>query len=328
MNNQIRFIRLVKQHIPSIIKLLTERQEYESRVFKHDDFDNHRIELVEKLETQFEKHELIGVGAFINDILIGYIFGEITNNSNQQKKIHVSYEGMAVKQNHSIEIVRQLYCKVATYWIENDCFEHSVIVPLGNKQYYEAFQHLSFAIEQVYAVLSVKEYEPLICDTSISVRGANHGDKETLKGMSHIILKTQNGSPTFANVSDELVTRITRGYESLVDGDDIILIACIEEHAVGFHVYEVVKSSLMYPNYSLCLDVAATCPNHMNQGIGKKLMNEGVVFASKRGFKFIQTDWKVTNLSASNYWPKCGFIPLAYRLSRKIDNDYFEYSFD
>ena len=57
-------------------------------------------------------------------------------------------------------------------------------------------------------------------------------------------------------------------------------------------------------------------------------MNEGVVFASKRGFKFIQTDWKVTNLSASNYWPKCGFIPLAYRLSRKIDNDYFEYSFD
>lgn len=54
-------------------------------------------------------------------------------------------------------------------------------------------------------------------------------------------------------------------------------------------------------------------------------MNAGVRYAVDAKKKYIVTDWKATNLSASQFWPKYGFTAVAYELVRKIDSDYVEY---
>ena len=33
------------------------------------------------------------------------------------------------------------------------------------------------------------------------------------------------------------------------------------------------------------------------------------------------TDWRITNLASSTFWPKCGFKPVAYRMVRYINSN-------
>lgn len=109
------------------------------------------------LEALFLNKEIIGVGAFINHELMGYLYGEV-NQAPHKKSIVVSYEGVALKTGYLFELLRSLYAHAAKLWVSQDIFEHIVLVPLANTHYYRAFQHLGFAIEQVYAVLDVEKH--------------------------------------------------------------------------------------------------------------------------------------------------------------------------
>jgi ribosomal protein S18 acetylase RimI-like enzyme len=60
----------------------------------------------------------------------------------------------------------------------------------------------------------------------------------------------------------------------------------------------------------------------MGSGVGKKLMNEGCRVIKEKGYGSITTDWRITNLASSTFWPKCGFKPVAYRMIRFIDTNY------
>jgi len=42
----------------------------------------------------------------------------------------------------------------------------------------------------------------------------------------------------------------------------------------------------------------------------------------EKGYGNITTDWRITNLASSTFWPKCGFKPVAYRMVRFIDSNY------
>jgi ribosomal protein S18 acetylase RimI-like enzyme len=328
MNVKIRYDKIKINHISSIIELLLERQENEKRSFNFLEVENHVDNLHLKLQELFKNHRVSGVVAFYNNSLVGYLFGEIISDDFNKKSISVSYEGVAIKKEYSYELLKQLYTEAAKLWVEIGCFVHSIYVPLGDKSYLEAFQHLSFAIEQVHAVLIVDEYENFACDYTIGVRRANHDDRQSIKSMSNIILKTHNDSPTFSKIDPGLVSRIKQGYESLVDGSDIINLAFHESKIVGFHVYEILQPSLMKPSRSLLLEVSATHPDYKRLGIGKRLMNEGVKLSKEMKYQYILVDWKVSNLSASSFWEKCGFAPIVYRLTRKIDNDYYLHQFD
>lgn len=84
----------------------------------------------------------------------------------------------------------------------------------------------------------------------------------------------------------------------------------------------------MTPDDVIVLDVAGTVYSQMGSGIGKKLMNEGCRIMKERGYGNIKTDWRITNLASSLFWPKCGFKPVAYRMARYIDKDYAWANFD
>lgn len=78
----------------------------------------------------------------------------------------------------------------------------------------------------------------------------------------------------------------------------------------------------MSPDDVIELCVAGTYSFHMGSGIGKKLMNEGYRIFREKGYSYIITDWRMTNLASSTFWPKCGFKPIAYRMVRHIDRNY------
>ncbi len=69
-----------------------------------------------------------------------------------------------------------------------------------------------------------------------------------------------------------------------------------------------------------CIDLsfAATVPDARGTGVMTALTNHALRWAAAAGYSAISTDWRVTNLLSSRFWPSRGFRPVFLRLARSI----------
>lgn len=322
--NKFDFRIITINDIPVMTDLLINRQNLESKVFPFLKNSCLNVKYItDTLEQLFVNSKVIGIGAFANNELVGYIMGEIKIDNRRGRYAWVPYEGMAIRTDQSSELIRYLYAKVSVLWLEQGCFSHYTLIPLGNQIYCDAFQQLSFSIEQVHGVMNMEEYKPFENVADLDIRLANKMDSEIMSKMSSIISTYQNLAPAFIPVLPEVVASINEGFKRSVEEDDvIILIAEKDMKELGFQEYEIISPDLMTPDDGIELCTAGTYYSHMGSGIGKKLMNEGCRIMKEKGYGSISIDWRITNLSSSTFWPKCGFKPITYRMVRFIDSNY------
>jgi hypothetical protein len=322
--NNYEFRSITINDIPGMADLQIARQNLESRVFPFLKNSCLNVKYIrDRLGELFDESKVIGIGAFVKDELAGYIMGDIRINNRIGRAAWVPYEGIAIREDQSSELIRYLYAKVSVLWLEQGCFSHYTLVPIANTVYYEAFLKLSFAIEQVHAVMNIEEYKPFKNVADVDIRLANKMDSEVLGKMSSIISTFQNSPPVFIPALPEVLANIKRAFKGLVEEVDVIvLIAEKDKKELGFQEYEMIAPSLMAPDDGIELCTAGTYYSQMGSGIGKKLMNEGCRVIKEKGYGSITTDWRITNLASSTFWPKCGFKPVAYRMVRFIDTNY------
>lgn len=317
------FRAITVDDIPAIASLLIDRQNTEIRVYpslKNICLNTRYI--TDTIVELFHNSKVIGMGAFSHEELVGYIIGEIEIDTMRGRHVWVPYEGLAIRADQSPELIRYLYAKVAILWLQQGCFSHYALVPLGNQVYLDALMRLSFSIQQVHSIMGMTDYVPFENVSDCHVRLASINDREAMGRMSTIIFSHQNSSPVFEPALPERIAAIKEGYKGTVeDSDSTVLIATKDMKEVGFQIYETITSDLMTPDNGIELSVAGTYPLQMGNGIGKKLMNEGYRMMKEKGYSSIITDWRITNLASSTFWPKCGFKPLAYRMVRYIDKD-------
>jgi ribosomal protein S18 acetylase RimI-like enzyme len=66
------------------------------------------------------------------------------------------------------------------------------------------------------------------------------------------------------------------------------------------------------------LAFAVTAPESRGSGTGIELTSAAFAWARERGYEVMVTDWRVTNLLASRFWPARGFRTSFLRLYRSI----------
>ncbi|HWI53857.1 MAG TPA: hypothetical protein VNT01_17095, partial [Symbiobacteriaceae bacterium] len=64
---------------------------------------------------------------------------------------------------------------------------------------------------------------------------------------------------------------------------------------------------------------AATRPDLRGRGIMQAMTRGALDHAYGAGYTHMITDWRSTNLLSSRAWPRLGFRPTHYRLTRRID---------
>ncbi|KGR76167.1 GNAT family N-acetyltransferase [Ureibacillus sinduriensis] len=311
------------EDIPAMADLLVHRQTIEGEVFPFLNNSCLHLEYItELLGKLFVNKKVIGMGAFINNELVGYIIGEIKIDSIRGRHVWVPYEGIAIRMDQSSELIRNLYAEVSVAWLEQGCFMHYAIIPLGSEVYFDATQRLSFSIQQVHAVMNIQDYKPFENVSDAQIRVANELDGELMGKMSDIIQAYQNAAPTFEPALPEVVLKINEAYKTLVaEANGTCLIAMKDEKEIGFQEYCPIPADLMTPDNGVELGIAGTYSSEMGRGVGKKLMNEGCRMMKEKGYSSMVTDWRITNMASSAFWPKCGFTPLAYRMVRHINSD-------
>jgi GNAT superfamily N-acetyltransferase len=253
------------------------------------------------------------VGAFAEG---GYVLGWSRPDSAWGPNIWVEAAGHAAEEP---ELVRDLYEFAASRWVEQGLKAHYVLVPATDEGLVNAWFRLSFGAQHAQGVLEIPDvaWPP-------GVREAEERDVDAMVELAPYLNRHQRLAPVFSPASswtDEDVRADILG--DLAKDEVGNLVAELDGRVVGNFV--VCPIELSNEHVALArlpgaafLGFAITHPAARGSGAGVALTDACFAWARKRGYRTMLTDWRVTNLLSSRFWPRRGFLPSFLRLHRLI----------
>jgi ribosomal protein S18 acetylase RimI-like enzyme len=277
------------------------------------------------LEAAWERPRASGMAALENGRLIGYLFGDVLVDDLMGRTAWVRLAGHALAPGVPADLYRDLYAAAAPFWLAYGSFAHYALMPAHDRASLEAFFALSFGQQQVYGLCALADVGRATPDggRDLEIRRAIPGDREALADLSATTAGYQMGSPVWAPSPPGYLTELRAGYAELVDDEAIVVwLALREGRVLGFQGYfpaQAADDDMFTPSDSIELKIAGTRTEERGRGIGRALTRHGFAHARAQGYAYCVTDWRVTNLLSSRFWPRQGFRPVVYRLARRID---------
>lgn len=245
----------------------------------------------------------------------GFLIGVPREDPVWGPNVWVEAAGHAVEE---AETARDLYAFAATRWVEESRVRHYAVVPASDGALVDAWFRLSFGQQHAVAVREV----PTEAAFPDGVREATDRDVRALVEFAPVLADYQALSPVFGpghrGSDEEMRAKIE---EDLASDDAAILVAEENGRIVAcFYVIVLTTqhAALARPERSGFIAWAAIAPAARGTGLGGALTEASFAWARSRGYESMVTDWRVTNLLASRFWPRRGFRPTFLRLYRSI----------
>jgi ribosomal protein S18 acetylase RimI-like enzyme len=270
-----------------------------------------------EVEAAWRKDGAAGAIAFRDGEAVGYLVGAPADDEVWGANEWVEIAGHAVEE---AEVVRDLYAAVAARWLDEGRRRHYALVPASDAELLDAWFRLSFGQQQAHAIRELTA-EPW----PAGVRKAETRDLDALVELAPLLNDVQLRAPVFSERRLEWdFDELRREFESDLANDEIgTLVAELDGRTVGLFQVAPLELSSMHvglgrPERSCYLSFAVTLPEVRGSGAGVALTNASRAWGHEAGYESMVTDWRVTNLLASRFWPKRGFRPTFVRLHRSV----------
>ena len=258
-----------------------------------------------------------GAVALRGDRVVGFLLGTRRDDEIWGPNVWVEFAGHAVEE---AEDLRDLYAAAAARWLDEGRPRHYAQVPATDAALIDAWSRLSFGQQHAAGIREVPDV-----GWPDGVRRAEPRDVDALVALTPLLGDHQAASPVFARgfpaddpdeLRAELLADLVRDeIGELVFERDGIIVGAFESAPVEKSSVHV---GLARPTGAALLGWAATLPEARGSGAGRALTDGTFAWARERGHETIVTDWRVTNLQASRFWPRRGFRPTFLRLYRAI----------
>ena len=249
--------------------------------------------------------------------MVGYMLGIAKDESRWGPNVWVDPAGHAVEE---AEDVRDLYAAAAARWFDEGRTRHYVVAPAFDDGLLDAWHRLSFGQQHAMGIRDIPEVK-----WPPGVRLAEERDVDDLVELSPLLVEHQARSPVFGiGIPRESPEEIRADiFEDLPKPEIGDLVAERDGRIVGaFQLVPVelssMHSSLARPQGAVLLNWAATRPDVRGAGVGVALTAGAFAWARELGYETMVTDWRMTNLLASRFWPRRGFRTTFLRLYRSI----------
>lgn len=272
----------------------------------------------EEIEALLALDGASGAVALRDGQVVGYLLGVRKSDEIWGANVWVELAGHAVREP---EDLRDLYAAAAKGWVDDDERpRHYVLAPAADRELVEAWSRVGFGQQHAYGIQSVPEGS-----WPDGVRYATEADVDALLDLDPLLSDHQAQSPVFARgfakaSHEELRAEI---FEDLAKEEVGDIVVERDGRIVGaFQIVPVelssVHTSLARPPGAALLGWAATRPDVRGSGAGLALTEAAFAWAHERGHETMVTDWRVTNLLSSRFWPARGFRTTFPRLYRHI----------
>ena len=257
-----------------------------------------------------------GVVGARDERIVGYLVGIRRPDGTWGPNVWVEPAGHAVEE---AEDARDLYAAAAARWVEAGRTRHYVVAPASDPALLDAWSRLSFGQQQALGIREVPD-----AAMPEGVRPATESDIEALVELGPILPDHQGLSPVFSSGPRETEEELRQEVlEDLANPEIGTLVAEADGHIVGGFVLAPTSLSSMHVSVArvegaVLLAWATTRPDVRGSGTGLALTEGSFAWARERGYQTMVTDWRVTNLLSSRFWPRRGFRETFLRLYRSI----------
>ena len=249
--------------------------------------------------------------------VVGFLLGVRRSDKTWGANVWVETAAHAVE---AAEDLRDLYGAAATRWVEEGRDRHCSLVPAGDHALLGAWWRLSFGQQHAHGIRELPHV-----DWPRGVRRAEESDLDALVELAPLLQDHQRLAPVFGGeIPQETEEEMRAGLlEDLANEELGDLVAEQDGRLVGaFQIVPAERSSvhagLARPEGAALLSWAGTRPDVRGSGAGLALTDAAFAWARERGYETMVTDWRVTNLLSSRFWPARGFRESFLRLYRRI----------
>jgi ribosomal protein S18 acetylase RimI-like enzyme len=274
-----------------------------------------------ELERAWRVEGASGSAALREGRLVGYLVGIPLDPEVWGPNVWVEAAGHAVE---APEDARDLYAAAAARWVDEERTRHYVLLPASEVELVDAWFRLGFGQQQAHGIQEVPPRVQVRVPEGFEIRAPREEDVDALVPLDLALPAHQISSPVFSARPLPSETEIREEWAKTLAGTD-------EEVLVGFRngspvalwglaAAEVSRHfhGLTLPERACYLAFAATLPESRGSGIGVALTDASFAWAAEAGYRSMVTDWRVTNLLASRFWPRRGFRTFLLRLHRSI----------
>jgi predicted N-acetyltransferase YhbS len=315
----LRVIPFSDEHLDAAGELLAARQRRHRQAEpllprRYEDPAEARAEV----EALWRADDTPGAVATRNGRVVAYLIGMRKRDDLWGANVWVEPAGHAAED---AEDLRDVYASAATRWVETGRSGHYVVAPATDAELVDAWFRLGFGQQHALGVRELPD------DASFApgTREAEPDDLDDLIRLDPLIAEHQALSPVFAARRPEEDVDALR--DELLDDLKAPTVGCLVAEQDGrivgsFCVYPVEVSSIhagvARPDAVSFLGWAATAREVRGSGAGLALTHASFAWARGQGYEVMVTDWRVTNLLSSRFWPRRGFRPTFLRLYRSI----------
>jgi GNAT superfamily N-acetyltransferase len=304
---------------PKIVPFRDEHVEGAARLLAERHARHREVEPLLPAEVEFraelekERDELDGVVALERDEVVGYLVGK---RREDQVGPHVwSYiAGHAVREP---ELTRDLYAAVAGTWVDAGLTRHFVYVPFV-PELVDPWFRLSFGGSAALAAQETSPRPPV--DAGVTVRESTREDVRAAAELDRLMGESMLPAPSFSyNEPDEKAALVAEWADTWDQPETFRHFVAQRDGKILGHILLYRRpTDLRVPPDSIDLAQASTLPDERGTGVGVALTHHVLTWAHEHGYPTMITDWRMTNLLASRFWPKRGFRPTFLRVYRSI----------
>jgi len=215
------------------------------------------------------------------------------------------------------EAMRDLYAVAAERWVEQGHTMHAAFVPSHDAELVDAWFRLQFGASSCLALRETGPEEPF--DAGVEIREGDENDFNEAARLELEMGAAMQPSPSFSNLPLQTQEEVAAEWHEEGLGDTYKLFVAEREGRIVGHILLYRRPpDLRVPEGSIDLAQASTEPEARGTGVGRALTAHVVRWAHEHGIQVMTTDWRMTNLWASRFWPKRGFRPAFLRVYRSI----------
>jgi GNAT superfamily N-acetyltransferase len=270
-----------------------------------------------------------GYAAFRNGQMLAYMIGGFEDQP-WARSGYVYLPGYALAGSESVAILQDLYALLGEDWVRRGIFSHNLYISAADIDVIQGLFEIGFGQERVDALLDLRTLEIPSLDEpeGIIIRRARKGDEEYLGSVAYAMINALTSAPYWLPVFPESNISWKERWGARADNEQWMVWMALEKaKAVGTVAFllehpvpleQDAEIQMLASARTVHLGTAATRPEMRGRGIANILTWRGLEQARGMGFDGCLVNWIGPNLLASRYWPRFGFQPAAYRLSKQI----------
>ena len=308
----LRFEAFTNAHLDDAANLLGERhrRHLESGALLAEEPDL-RTELEQALAADGASGSVLAE----DDALRGYVVAAPQQFTNTGLTwMLAGFAGFALEGDP--EGIRDLYAHAATRWVEEGHTRHGLYVPATETEQIDAWFRLCFGASGVTAA---RETGLDSFESPVRVRDGTPEDLEDAARLDRAMTDSMQPAPSFSGLEADSQEFAVEEWRDTWDDEQFKhFIAELDGRSVGHLLLWTGRTGLRIPDGSIDLAAASTEPEARGAGVGRALTAHALTWAKEHGHPAMTTDWRMTNLLASRFWPKRGFRPTFLRMYRSI----------